>query len=250
MFDDQSFSLPADRLLCHVDGVFALEAMAEAERAARWAAFAGKRPEAFDGRLLRMAQHSVTDDALRITAQETRFSAYIATRDPNFTLRHPGVGRADPLGLTAAVLAVDGQLILTRRNLTAEQNPGCLYLVGGYAEPGSTGTVDLLAEAAREVAEELAVTDLLRDEALAIGLAYDPVHCHPELFLLLPSASRAEDILRQVEEAQDRTEAAQLIACPLAQVIEGGSALSSATWTWSFRKARQFLIDHQRRAGG
>lgn len=247
VFQDQSFSIPVDHIDCHLVGNFELQNRVEEVRKSTWAALCAKRPAAFDGALLRMASYWVEGERLSIAASRTRFSAYVATRHPTFGFEYPDADRADPLGLTAIVLTGDGNVIVTKRSLLADQNPGGLYLIGGYAEPGeSDGPVDLFNEIAREVEEEIAVRDVTRSEAVAVGLAYDPVFCHPELFLLMPSKSTAADILSGAEAAPDRNEASELLFYSVDDILDDNGPHMNAALTWSFIKARKFLQLHLR----
>ncbi|WP_246651683.1 NUDIX hydrolase [Rhizobium laguerreae] len=247
VFQDQAFSIPADHIDCQLVGNFELQDRVEEVRKSTWAAVCAKRPAAFDGSLLRMASYQVDGERLSIAASRTRFSAYVATRHPAFASEHPHADRADPLGLTAIVLTADGNVIVTKRSLLADQNPGGLYLIGGYAEPGdSDGPVDIFNEIAREVEEEIAVGDVSRSEAVAIGLAYDPVFCHPELFLLMPSKSTAADILSGADAAPDRNEASELLFYSVDDILDDNGPHKNAALTWSFIKARKFLQLHLR----
>jgi hypothetical protein len=246
MFADQPFSIPVDRIDCRLSGRFQLPDALEAGRKAAWDKFLARHPAGFDGALLRMADHRIEPDRLTIQAQATSFSAYVITRHPGFADEHPQAERADPLGLTALVVTADQHVIVTKRSLTAEQNPGALYFVGGYAEPAAGETVDLFEEAAREIAEEIAVTDLLRSDSFAIGLAYDPVFCHPELFLLAPSRAIAADILDGARHAPDRNEAAGLFSLPLSDLLNEAGLPEHTPRTWSFLKGQGFLRQHFR----
>ncbi|WP_017965488.1 hypothetical protein [Rhizobium leguminosarum] len=247
MFQDQSFSIPVAHIDCHLFGNFQLQDRVEDVRKSTWAAVCAKRPAAFDGALLRMASYRVEGERLSIAASRTRFSAYVATRHPAFASEHPHADRADPLGLTAIVLTSDGKVIVTKRSLLADQNPGGLYLIGGYAEPGeSDGPVDLFNEIAREVEEEISVGDVAPSEAVAVGLAYDPVFCHPELFLLMPSKSTAADIVSGADGAADRDEASELLFYSVDDILDDNGPHKNAALTWSFIKARRFLQLHLR----
>ncbi|TBE75631.1 hypothetical protein [Rhizobium ruizarguesonis] len=163
MLEDQSFSIPVDQIECRIFGNFQFSEAVEKTRKASWEALLIKNSAAFDGALLRMADHRIEDGRLVVAANSTSFSAYVATRDPRFGDVYPHAARADPLGMTAVVLTADDSVIVTKRSLAADQNPGGLYLIGGYAEPGKGfDTVDLFQEVAREIAEEIAVSDLTR----------------------------------------------------------------------------------------
>nr|WP_184396615.1 NUDIX hydrolase [Rhizobium sp. BK650] len=246
IFADEAFSIPIDHIHCRLSGEFQLAAAVEAERKSVWDRLLARHPAAFDGRLLRMAAYGIEDGRLTITAESTCFSAYVATRHPDFAAAHPQAERADPLGLTVVLITADQQVITTKRSLAAEQNPGALYFVGGYAEPATGEEIDLFDEAARELAEEIAVTDIERSRSYAIGLAYDPVFCHPELLLLMASRSTAADILDGAHHAPDRNEAAELFASPLSDILNDDDFLPGAPRTWSFLKAQTFLQHHFR----
>jgi 8-oxo-dGTP pyrophosphatase MutT (NUDIX family) len=245
LFQDQPFSIPVDHIACRVRDGFQLSGVVEQKRQVTWDAFRTKHPAAFDGTLLRMASHRVQGDRLIVDAGRTSFSAYVATRHPGFADEYPGAERADPLGMTALVLTRDNTVIVTKRSLSADQNPGALYFIGGYAEPAEDGdTVDLFGEAAREAMEEVAVADLKRSASFAIGIAYDPVFCHPELFLLTVSQSTAAEVLERAHDAPDRNEAAELIAMPLVDLLDEQGPFAAAPKTWSFTKGRAFLARH------
>lgn len=246
-FADQAFTIPVDHIHCRLAGSFHLSDPVEALRKASWDRFLARHPAAFDGQLLRMAVHRIEDNRLTITAQSTCFSAYVATRHAGFAEENPQAARADPLGLTVVLVTADQHVIVTRRSLTAEQNPGALYLIGGYAEPAEGEEIDLFDEAARELAEEVAVTDIDRATAFAIGLGYDPVHCHPELFLLASSRSASAEILHSARHAPDRNEAAELFASPLSHILNDEDFMPGSARTWSFLKAQAFLKEHFRR---
>ncbi len=246
IFADEAFSIPVDHIECRLSGSFQLSDALEARRKAGWESFLARHPAAFDGTLLRLAAHRIEGGRLMINAASTSFSAYVETRHPGFADEYPQAERADPLGLTALVVTADQRVIVTKRSLTAEQNPGALYFVGGYAEPATGENIDLFDEAAREIAEEIAVTDLQRPESFAIGLAYDPVFCHPELFLLTVSRSTAADILEGARHAPDRNEAAELFTSPLSDILNDEGPLVGAPRTWSFLKGQGFLQQHFR----
>lgn len=250
MFNDLPFSVPVDQMGCNLSGHFCLREDIEARRQSNWDLLVSKRPSAFDGELLRLASHKLMDNRLSISASRTSLSAYVVTRSAEFAQINDNAERANPLGLTVIVRTADDQIIVTVRSLTAEQNPGALYLVGGYAEPTEEdGPVDLFNEAKREVEEEIAVTDIDRSASFGIGLAYDPEFCHPEMTLFMPSRSTAASILAAAESAPDRNEADQLLACPIDQFLDEDGPFAGVPKTWSFIKSRQFLREHLRQSG-
>jgi hypothetical protein len=249
--DEIYLSVPADNIICSQAGTYTLENAGKAEQEKIWAEFSRKRPSSFDGELLRLKSFRSGADTAVLTMERTSFSAYIATREPHFGTLFPGLERADPLGITVLVVSRDNQLILTQRSLMAEQNPGAVYFVGGYAEPSQVdANLNVFFEAAREVQEEIAVDDLKQSKAWVIGLAYDPVYCHPELFILAESDYTGEEIISRSLSARDRDEANGIFATAVHSVFsEDHGALPSLPKTWSYLKGIQFARRHYEAAG-
>ncbi|WP_307146561.1 NUDIX domain-containing protein [Rhizobium tibeticum] len=236
---------------CLQSGAFQLKGEAKAEQEKIWSEFAAKRPPAFDGQLLRLKSFAAEEHSLTLLVERTTFSAYITTRAPEFINAFPKSGRADPLGLTVLVVSRDGKLVLTQRSLSAEQNPGAIYFIGGYAEPSKIdGDVDLFGEAAREVKEEVGIDDLDLDRTWVIGLAYDPVYCHPELFFLAQSELSEQEIVEKSASAVDRQEAHNLYFAPLELALSQKSGnLSDLPKTWSYDRGVNFAKRHIEAAG-
>ncbi|MGR9138693.1 NUDIX domain-containing protein (plasmid) [Rhizobium leguminosarum] len=198
-----------------------------------------------------MKSLAAEEDALTLMVERTTFSAYITSRSPEFTNVFPGSGRADPLGLTVLLVSRDGKLLLTQRSLSAEQNPGAVYFIGGYAEPPKIdGNVDLFSEAAREVREEVGVEDLDVKKAWVIGMAYDPVYCHPELFFLARSSLSEQEIAEKSTCAVDRQETHNLFFTPLESALSHNSgSLNNLPKTWSYERGVNFARRHIEAAG-
>lgn len=249
--DEIYLSVPADNITCSQIGTFTLGNAAKAEQEKIWAEFSRKRSSAFDGELLRLKSFSSGADTAILTMERTSFSAYVTTREPHFVTLFPGLERADPLGITVLVVSSDNKLILTQRSLTAEQNPGGVYFVGGYAEPSPCDVnLNIFLEAAREVQEEIGVDDLKQSKAWVIGLAYDPVYCHPELFMLVESDYTGEEIISRSLSARDRDEANEIFATAVHSVFSDGNGdFVSLPKTWSYLKGMSFARRHFEAAG-
>ncbi|MGO7571918.1 hypothetical protein ACC699_30230 [Rhizobium ruizarguesonis] len=86
MLEDQSFSIPVDQIECRVFGNFQFSEAVEKTRKASWEALLIKNSAAFDGALLRMADHRIEDGRLVVAANSTSFSAYVATRAPDLVM--------------------------------------------------------------------------------------------------------------------------------------------------------------------
>jgi 8-oxo-dGTP pyrophosphatase MutT (NUDIX family) len=250
--EEMYLAFDAGDLKCSIEGDFVLEGRAGVEQAIVWEGFRQSRPNAFDGKLLRLRSFSFTESRANLVAQVTSFSAYITSRDPIFLERFPESERADPLGLTVLLLGSDNRLILTQRSLNAEQNPGGLYFIGGYAEPNEfAGDLDIFDEACREVVEEIGLAQSEINERALIGLAYDPVYCHPEMFFLVRANADAEAIIAASSSAVDRHEANRIFSAPFEKLLDdsfdGGRVHPR---TWSFEKGIKFARHYVKTTGG
>lgn len=242
-FPEETYlSVAVDNMSSHLVDDFNFDELGRKEQARVWDNFQQNRPNAFDGKLVRLRSFIATGDAASVTVQGTSFSAYISSRHPSFLENFPDSERADPLGLTVLLLSADDHLIITQRSLTAEQNPGGLYFVGGYAEPAlQNGEIDLFAEACREVEEELGLANADPAKSRLIGLAYDPVYCHPELFFIVKSQATAEQILQAYNNADDRHEAHRVFSAPFDVVLKDEiEEIASQPKTWSYIKGINF----------
>src|SRR5437588_11583941 len=100
-----------------------------------WKSYQARYPSAFNGAMLGLVEIKGYDtNELQLLVKRTSYAEYVATRDPSFQVTHPQVERANPLGITVAALSSDDMIVITRRSVNAEQNPGMPYFIGGYAE--------------------------------------------------------------------------------------------------------------------
>ncbi len=249
--EETHLSVMARNVRCKLAGSFEFDDAGRSEQLRVWSDFTRTRPSAFDGALLRLKSFASAEGIAAIEAERTSFSAYITSRPPSFSDEFATSGRADPLGLTVLLVSRDNHLVLTQRSLTAEQNPGGLYFVGGYAEPiARDGEINLFEEAAREVKEELGVLDVDPDRSWLIGLAYDPVYCHPELFFVVRAGHTAAEIVSLSQDADDRTEANSIFTHPIDAVLsEDVEQLATFPRTWSYIRGINFARRHVETTG-
>jgi 8-oxo-dGTP pyrophosphatase MutT (NUDIX family) len=139
---------------------------AEARRDDIAAHFAARRrttPQLWNGRVLLMRDFAIRDGILRGTYFEAGFAEFLAWRDWNFP--DPAVINCFAMG---ALRASDGAYLLgVMSDHTA--NPGRVYFPAGTPDPDDVrgGTVDLLGNVMRELAEETGLT--ARDVSAAPG---------------------------------------------------------------------------------
>ena len=126
-----------------------------ADIAAHFAAKQVQNPALWNGRILLVNEWSVASRVMRGTYFETDFAGFLAWRDWGFPDR--SVINCFAMG---AICAADGAFVLgVMGSQTA--NAGKIYFPAGTPEPLDVvgGTVDLVSNVAREVAEETGLTD-------------------------------------------------------------------------------------------
>jgi 8-oxo-dGTP pyrophosphatase MutT (NUDIX family) len=206
-----------------------------------WTSYRVLYPVAFDGPMVGLLWiESCTARKLRLRVKTTSFARYVATRSPSFASAHPKIERANPIGLTIMVVSADGQVAITKRSASLDQNPGKLYFIGGYIEPSSSGHLKGLVckNAAREISEELG----LAGSGVAVtGMAIDPEYCHPELFAICKVADRAPEIDKAWQNAQDKREASKLMFRPIMEMLSIHFDNQKEGVTWSFLAATYLL---------
>jgi 8-oxo-dGTP pyrophosphatase MutT (NUDIX family) len=130
---------------------------AEARRDDIAAHFAARRqatPQLWNGRILLMRDFAIRDGMLRGTYFEAGFAEFLAWRDWNFP--DPEVVNCFAMG---ALRTNDGAYLLGVMN-GHTANAGRIYFPAGTPDPGDVrgGTVDLLGNVMRELAEETGLT--------------------------------------------------------------------------------------------
>ncbi|WP_246702628.1 NUDIX hydrolase [Starkeya sp. ORNL1] len=118
---------------------------------AHFAALKAEKPGLWNGRVLLLARHEVTDGVMRGAYRETDFASFMWWRDTGFP--DPIMRNAFAMG---ALRGTDGGFVLGRMaGWTA--NAGRVYFAAGTPDPEdvtATGAVDLDGSVMRELAEE------------------------------------------------------------------------------------------------
>jgi hypothetical protein len=162
-----------------------LDATQQAAVEAAWLA-AGARPGVylFDGSLCRLESFHADADGLRLALSATTYKAFMGTNGahPEWADTHGPHALANPLGTSVALRSSDGHLVFGRRSQAVALYPGCAHPFGGTMEIPAPGTaVDIIAEAARELAEEVGVAGDDLVDLRAIALMEDLRLRQPEL---------------------------------------------------------------------
>jgi hypothetical protein len=135
----------------------------------------------FNGALCRLEAHEVDEHGLHLRLSRTTYKDYLGTN-----VRHPDWSEpqllANPVGTSVALLSGDGILVFGMRGDSVALYPRHAHPFGGtmeVPEPGST--VDLIAEMAREIEEEIGINRHELDDLRAIALTEDRILRQPEL---------------------------------------------------------------------
>ena len=123
--------------------------------AAHWRRRAAENSTIFNGRVFVVRDVSVADGVLRGTQYLTDFASFLFWRETGF--RDPGTF---DLFASALVLSRDGR-VLVGQAVAGSLNDGHFVVPGGLIDPrdvGPDGRIDIVACAARELAEETGLT--------------------------------------------------------------------------------------------
>ena len=179
-----------------------------------------------------------TKTGVSLHIAKASFSWYLATRNANTSKPWP---RANPIGTTSIVLSSDLNVVASLRSLKADQNPGALYYLGGFAEFSDDGTFDLFDNAEREVVEEIGLADEITSRSnTLIGLDYDQMFPHPEAFFLTRLNLSSKDLRAHLSSFKhEEAERFELYSLEVFLKLTN----EAHPLTWSFETGRRFLKD-------
>jgi 8-oxo-dGTP pyrophosphatase MutT (NUDIX family) len=152
----------------------------------------------FNGPMVRWLGHRVDGGQLVIEAGPTDYATFYCTNYLNHALgdRIGWERFANPIGISANVITSDGWLLYGRRNQKVACHAGWVHPFGGTVDPtdrDEDGGLDLFAGMARELREELNLSDDELAELVCLGMIRDPEIRQPELvFDARVCCSRAE----------------------------------------------------------
>lgn len=207
----------------------------------RWATHRRLWPDSYDGALPKLTDvKAVGSAAIELSIQATRYSRYIASRTQAI-IRGDVEYDANPLGMTCIVISQDDRFLIGRRSEHAEQNPGRLYVVGGYPElhQDVAAGIDLKLELFRELEEEI---DLKKTETTLVkvlGLEYDKTFLHPEIFFSVQASLKAEQLLHR-STAHQNAEFSAFKICSFDELI---AVCETDIASWSLRCAVRLLSE-------
>jgi 8-oxo-dGTP pyrophosphatase MutT (NUDIX family) len=156
----------------------------------------------FDGPMCRLESWRASLDRLDLELAPTTYRAFFGTnmRNPHLADRFGRAILANPLGVSPALLSRDGFLLLGRRNASVAYYPHRLHPFAGSVEPRDR--VDVFADVARELNEELGFTLSDIADIRCTGLVEDVALRQPELIFAVRSTRTRDEIERQVDATE------------------------------------------------
>ena len=160
----------------------------------------------FNGEMLRLDSHVARDvtgkgTTLALSLSKTSYKNFVGTNMALFRddVRIAPEHLANPLGLSALVICSDAKILLGLRGKGTFLYSGYWHTFGGTADLGDVGedgSVSVFDVMARELEEELGITDEETSQLRCIGLVRDRFILQPELIF------EARVALSSIEVAQ------------------------------------------------
>ncbi len=170
----------------------------------------------FDGAVARCESISVADDVLRITLSRTSYRIVVGTNFENPRLADT-VGShvmANPLGVSAGLITIDGHLVFGRRNASVAYYPERVHPFAGSLEVRDS--VSLFDDVRRELQEELNFAPRDVESVVCLGVVEDLRMRHPETVYVV----RTPRTLDAVRATMDPEEHASLWHAPLDRLAD------------------------------
>jgi 8-oxo-dGTP pyrophosphatase MutT (NUDIX family) len=157
----------------------------------------------FDGKMCRLESWRASPDLLELTLSETSYKPFLGTNltRPDLADRHGPEILANPVGVSPALITVDGYLMMGRRNASVAYYPNRIHPFAGAMDPGD---LDPFAAIRRELREELALADadLVDDGIRCTGIAEDLSIRQPELIFTARTIRTRQDIESRLDDSE------------------------------------------------
>lgn len=157
----------------------------------------------FDGPMCRLESFRLLNDSLLLNLSLTSYKQFLGTNLTHAALADQ-LGQnslASPLGLSSALTAADGTLLLGQRNNLVAYYPNRIHPFAGALEPHPHNT-DVFAEIQRELHEELALTPSAISDLQCLAIAEDRSLRQPELVFLVRSTLTQQQIQSQLDPTE------------------------------------------------
>lgn len=163
----------------------------------------------FDGPLCRLESLTGAIDRLSLDISLARYKQFWGGQQLNASGEHPLEARSltFPVGVSAALVSGDDQLVLGRRGTNVAFYPGWLHSFAGAFEPSdgaphAGGPPDVFAAVFRELAEELNVSQDDIQDVRCAGLLEDAWLRQPELVFLVRTSISAAELSGRLDPAE------------------------------------------------
>jgi hypothetical protein len=151
----------------------------DAQIEAAWRSAAAREGiKLFDGLMCRLESYRASAGRLELRLSRTSYKIFLGTNLAGAD-RFDSSQRANPIGLSPALLTIDGHLIMGRRNSRVAYYPNRIHPFAGALEPKDGA--DVFAGMLRELNEELSLEQDAIESMRCIGLAEDDALRQPEL---------------------------------------------------------------------
>jgi 8-oxo-dGTP pyrophosphatase MutT (NUDIX family) len=152
----------------------------------------------FNGSMCRFERLEASPDALRLWVSPTSYKPFLGTNLTNADV--PPAARANPVGLSAALVTSDGWVMLGRRNASVAYYPNRIHPFAGSLEPGELSNI--FDGVRRELREELKLEVADVAQLRCIGVIEDASLAQPELIFMAQSTRRRTEIEALLDDAE------------------------------------------------
>ncbi len=172
----------------------------------------------FNGKMYRLLNYHADRERFKMEVGPTDFAEFLGTNFHNYH-RVEEFGwemYSNAVGISAVVIAADGNLLLGRRSEKVACMPRCVHTFGGALEADdhqNNGTVDGFAAIRRELQEELGLKWGDFRQLVCLGMIRDATFRQPELIFRADVSLSSEQLGRQLHH-DEHNEHLQAVTCP------------------------------------
>jgi 8-oxo-dGTP pyrophosphatase MutT (NUDIX family) len=174
----------------------------------------------FDGPICRFESFSANASSLSLNLSESTYKIFNGTNlcQPDVAERFGPQALANPVGVSIAVLTLDGWLLFGRRSESVVYYPHRAHPFAGGMEPSDNGDPFYAVE--RELGEEIALARSELDAVRCIGLVEDGEIRHPELIFRAEAKLGRDELISRLDR-EEHHETVSFAATPpeLAQAL-------------------------------
>jgi hypothetical protein len=169
----------------------------------------------YDGPMCRLESFRATPRRLLVNISRTSYKQFLGTNltNPSLVIRHGPAALANPIGVSCALMASDGSLLMGHRNDRVAFYPRYIHPFAGALEPARN--VDVFEELLRELREELHLNRRSIVEMSCVGMVQDLSLGQPEI-ICLARANKTADQLKSRLDLKEHADTFELCCNPTA----------------------------------